>query len=46
MSNTGAKGRRLVLHFNVNKTVIMKEGLNNLPSVAMTVFILNMLKSL
>jgi len=38
--NLGAKGKRLVLHFDVNKTIIMKDTCIGLSSVTMTVRII------
>lgn len=35
--NVGGKGRRLVLHFDVNKTIVMKDTSKGLQSVTMTV---------
>ena len=35
--NLGAKGKRLVLHFDVNKTIVMKDTSKGLSSVTMTV---------
>ena len=39
--NIGLKGKRLVLHFDVNKTIVMKDTSKGLSSVTMTVNILN-----
>lgn len=35
--NVGGKGKRLVLHFDLNKTIIMKDTNKNQTSVLMTV---------
>lgn len=37
MQSGGNKARRLVLHFDVNKTIIMKDTSNSLHSVELTV---------
>lgn len=35
--NVGVKSRRLVLHFDLNKTIVMKDSSKGLSSVTMTV---------
>ena len=33
------KGRRLVLHFDINKTVVMKDAYNKSPTIEITVLL-------
>ena len=44
--NASGKGRRLVLHFDINKTIVMKDSLDELPSVTLTVSLITNLSFL
>lgn len=36
--SVAAKGRRLILHFDLNKTIIMKDAFNKSPTIEITVW--------
>lgn len=38
--SVAGKGRRLILHFDINKTIVMRDSIDHTPSVTLTVLTL------